>query len=83
MNTHIETFGIPTEINMHNLRNRGTGARGRKVGSARLALLPSPVWVGSSPRSVSLYLLAHKPLWDTVTVLQTAAVMIPVSQGIS
>lgn len=84
MNTHIEMFGIPTKINMHNLRNRGAGARGRKVGSAWLAVLPSPVWAGSSPQSVSLYLLAHKPLLqDTVTVLQTAAVMIPVSQYIS
>lgn len=83
MNTHIEIFGIPTKINMHNLRNWGAGARGRKVGSAWPAVLPFPVEEGSSPQSLSLYQLAHKPLRDTVTVLQTAAVMIPVSQYIS
>lgn len=43
---------------------------------------PSPVGVGSSPQSVTLYLLGHNPPVDTVTVLQTAAVIIPVSQGV-
>lgn len=80
MNTHIEMFGIPTKINRHNW---GAGAKGGKVGSAWPAVLPFPGEEGSSPQSLSLYQLAHKPLRGTVTVWQTAAVMIPVSRYIS
>lgn len=75
MNTHIEMllFGILTKINMHKLRNQGAGAKGREVDNAWWAVLPFPVGVGTSPQSVTLYLLAHTPLGDTATGLQTAA----------
>ena len=38
--------------------------------------------VGSSPQTVALHLLPHKPLMYTVAVSRTVAIIIPVCQGI-
>lgn len=82
---HIEMllFGFQTKIllNTHHLRNQGAGARDRG-GRGLVGILILSSVVGDSAQSVTLHLLAHHSLRDTLTVWWTAAAIILVSQHI-